>query len=139
LGIAATVSGLLVILVPTLLLPVCHQKVETKAGALLPMPCHYTARAELAVGGLLILTGMLLYASKRRPETGMTLSLVTLGLGVVVILIPTILIGTCRDPEHPCNLGTKPALLLLGLLTMAVGGVGLWRARAERTLVTVEE
>lgn len=134
LGMLAAVSGLLVILVPLLLLPVCQQKVETKTGALLPMPCRHTARAEMAMGGLLILAGVLLYAFGQEATTGMSLSLVILGVGVGVMLMPTVLIGTCRMPEHPCNVGTKPALLLLGVWTMGIGGVGLWLTRAKNRI-----
>lgn len=128
LGSLSALGGLLVILVPTVILPVCQGMVETKTGNLIPMRCFWTARAELAVGGLLLLTG-LLHAFSRSAETRRTLSGLVLALGVTTILVPTLLIPTCASPDMACNLGTKPALLLLGGITIVLGAAGWWGVR----------
>ena len=44
------------------------------------------------------------------------------GLGVVVMLVPTMLIGMCAAPDHICRVATQPALLLLGGVTV-IGGL----------------
>lgn len=128
LGIATVLCGLLVALVPTVILPVCQELLETKAGMFVPMRCHYTAQAEIAIGSLLVFTGALLFVFGQRFEVRGALGAVTVALGVVVILIPTVLVGTCRNPEMPCNVGTKPALILLGAATLLLGAGGVWEA-----------
>lgn len=128
LGLLSVLSGLLVALVPTVILPVCEGMIETTMGKLIPMRCFWTARAELAVGGLLLLTG-LLHAFSQNAETRRNLSGLILALGITTILVPTLLVPTCANPDMACNLGTKPALLLLGGITIILGAAGWWSAR----------
>ena len=95
--------------------------VETKAGKLLPMPCGYTARAETGLGALVALAGLGVlgltsYGSRR------AFGLMTAGLGVVVLAVPTLLIGMCAAPDHVCRVATQPALILLGGITVLTGG-----------------
>ncbi len=137
LGSLSALSGLLVILVPTVILPVCEGMVEAKMGKLIPMRCFWTARAEVAVGGLLLLTG-LLHAFSRSDETRRNLSGLILALGVTTILVPTLLIPTCMSPDMACNLGTKPALLLLGGITTILGAAGWWGARRVEPVAPAE-
>ena len=40
--------------------------------------------------------------------------------GVLVILIPTAVIGVCGSADMPCNSGTKPALIIAGALIIVV-------------------
>jgi hypothetical protein len=129
LGVVVAACGLLVALVPTVILPVCQELIETKAGTFVPMRCHYTAQAEILVGGLLAFVGAIIFAYGHKPETRGILSAVVLALGSGVVLIPTILIGTCKNPMMDCNVGAKPALILLGALTMLLGAGGIWEAR----------
>jgi hypothetical protein len=52
----------------------------------------------------------------------------TAGLGVVVMAVPTLLIGMCAAPDHLCRVATQPALLLLGGITV-MGGLFLTFAK----------
>ena len=128
LGIVNAVCGLLVMLTPTVILPVCEDLVKTAMGTFVPMRCHYTAQGEIQVGAVLALVGGLIFVYGNKSETRGALSAVVLALGVAVILIPTVLMGVCANPDHPCNAGTKPALLLLGAVTMLLGAAGIWQA-----------
>jgi hypothetical protein len=116
--------GVLIAITGWYIFPVCEMDgkfVETKAGKLLPMPCGYTARAETGLGALVALAGIGLlgltsYDSRR------AFGVMTAGLGVVVLLVPTALIGMCAAPDHICRVATQPALILLGGITVLVGG-----------------
>ncbi len=125
LAAAQAISGALIALTPVVL-PVCQELLETKAGMFVPMRCHYTAQAEIAMGILVAIAGALILIFANQAETRGALNAVVLALGAVVILIPTVLLGTCKNPAMPCNIGTKPALILLGSLTMLLGAIGLW-------------
>jgi hypothetical protein len=131
LGAAAFLCGLLVILIPTAIAPVCEALVETKGGMFVPMRCHYTARTELAIGALLALAGALLFALGRERRAGLALSTLVAALGVVTILVPTVLIGTCGNPTMECNVATRPALVLLGAGILLLGAFGVWQARSR--------
>jgi len=128
LGIGNGVLGLLVALTPTVLLPVCDDVVKTAAGGTVPMRCHYTAQAEIAVGGLLVLVGALLFAFGQENKMRGVLSALALAIGVIVILIPTVLIPTCRTPTMECNIGSKPGLILEGVVILLIGAIGVWSA-----------
>lgn len=90
-----------------------------ESGQKVPMKCHWTARAELVVGIPLFATGAMLFFSQRK-ETKLVLGILGLILGVLVILLPTGLIGVCMNAEMLCNSVMKPFLILMGSLVIAV-------------------
>jgi hypothetical protein len=127
-GVLSFLLGVLVILTPTVIAPVCDALVEMKSGAFVPMRCHYTAQTEIAIGALLALVGVLLFVWGQRREVALALSVMGAALGVFTILTPTVLIGTCKSPDMECNVATKPALLLLGGAILVVSALGAWLA-----------
>lgn len=134
-GLVVIVTGLLVALVPNVILPVCEELVKTAMGTSIPMRCHYTATAEIGVGFLLAVAGALFFVYGGPFKINGVLSAMILALGVVTILIPTVLIGTCAAPDHPCNVGSKPALILLGAFTLLLGAGGVWQSwRASKSV-----
>lgn len=88
-------------------------------GRQIPMKCHWTARAEMAVAAPLLATGGLLAFAKRK-ETKLFLSALGAVLGVFVILLPTALVGVCANPEMICNSFMLPFLVLTGSLVVAL-------------------
>lgn len=126
--------GLLIILTPWYIFPICE--IAEKSGTLQMetggnndmnmesgshMTCWYTAEAEAGTGALVILAGLVLLALPNR-DSRRSLGIIAAGLGVVTVLLPTYLIGMCTSfPDTPCNIGTKPALILLGALTVITG------------------
>jgi len=119
--------GILVVLTPWYIFPVCEIKgvsdtgmadMHTNPGT--HMKCWYTAEAETGVGVLIILTGLALLALPgrvSRKASGIAGGI----LGVIVILVPTVLTGVCNTPDAPCRIGTLPALILLGAVTVITG------------------
>jgi hypothetical protein len=102
-------------------------------GRSIPMKCHWTGIAEIALAVPLLVTGLLMASSKRR-ETLRTLAVLGGVLGVFVILLPTVLIGVCANGDMICNSIMRPALILGGGLIVALSLVGLvrsWGSKGE--------
>ena len=72
-GIGALLAllGIIVILVPWVIFPVCEMEglyVQAVSGMQFPMPCGWTARAETGIGALIVVAGGLLMA-RNTPDT----------------------------------------------------------------------
>ena len=89
-------------------------------GMVAKMKCYWSAHAEIVAGVPLIVIGALLLFARRR-ETTRALGAVTVTLGVLTMLIPTTLIGTCLNDQMVCNTEMKPTLLIAGGITVALG------------------
>ena len=102
-------------------------------GREIPMKCHWTGRAELGLGLPLLGLGLLMGFSNRK-ESRRSLGLLGIALGVVVILLPTALIGVCANPEMHCHSIMQPALILMGVLVVGTSlavVISNWRGGQE--------
>ena len=95
------------------------------------MKCYWTAHGEIVVAVPLIAIGLLLLVA-RRKETTLALGVVTAVLGVLTILLPTSIIGTCLNDQMVCNTEMKPVLLIAGGITVALGVVVLVVGQLKR-------
>ena len=121
LGIALIVFALAIAIIPGF--TDCQSQGKSIAlanGNTIPMKCHWTGVAEIAVGVPLLAVGALITAS-RRKDSLLNLGIVGIILGVFAILLPTKLIGVCQS-SMLCNTAMKPSLIVLGSLAL-VGGV----------------
>ena len=115
-GALLLVLGLLIAFGPQSIFPVCEFNPE-KA-----MKCHWMAQAELGVGLVIAVIGvlqMVMDHAKVRQGLSMAAAL----LGVLVLLLPLKLIGVCMNVHMRCVTLTRPALLMLGIATILVGGL----------------
>lgn len=97
-------------------------------GKTVPMKCHWTGRAELAMGGPILAVGAFMVGS-RRKQVIRSIALLGMLLGGLVILLPTLLIGVCTNPSMFCNMIMKPALIFSGILVIAGSGAALLLTR----------
>ena len=93
-------------------------------GKTMPMKCHWSGQAELAVAAPLAVVGVLLVLSRRR-ETIRALALLGIVLGVAVVLVPTGLIGVCSSDMMLCKVMMQPALILAGALAVVLSVVAV--------------
>jgi hypothetical protein len=131
------ILGALIVITPWYIFPVCEakgitshpmSKMSSVAGSdqsmgtstVTIMKCGYTARAEAAIGALIILAGLTLIALPER-DSRRAIGIIGIGLGAVTALVPTVLIGVCTAADSPCRIGTLPALIILGTLTIIAG------------------
>lgn len=120
-AIVLIVAGLVLIFVPSFYTCAAHGKaIQLPSGKSIPMKCLWTARAEIGLGVLLLAVGAFLFVS-RKLESRRFLSILALLLGIFIILFPTSLIGVCVNPDMPCVVVMKPTLLLIGIVTGALG------------------
>ncbi|OCG39539.1 hypothetical protein A9G28_09140 [Gilliamella sp. Fer1-1] len=133
------VIGVLIILFPLYILPVCPppEAVTTPIDTMSStsselahsghmhastgkiMKCFWTARAEIGIGCLVITIGtLLLISSTAFVRMGLNMALACISL--LAIAIPTILIGVCSNEMMRCNMGAKPALVLLSSLLFII-------------------
>jgi hypothetical protein len=127
------VLGVLLAIAPWTFAPVCEVNgmyAQLASGKTLPMPCGWTARAEIGLGVLLVVTGILLAIAKSN-ETKRIIGIFGTVIGVLAILFPTYITKMCGIAEHPCNLVTKPVLILLGLAAIIVSAYVAYSARAD--------
>jgi hypothetical protein len=128
-GALLALLGIIIILTPWIIFPVCEMEgsyVITSTGTKLPMTCGWTARAETGIGALIVVAGGLLIARSTR-ETRQAVGVFTIAMGALVILFPTVLIGMCKVATHPCRMTTLPALEILGVIVIIVGGYLVWK------------
>jgi hypothetical protein len=96
--------------------------IELPSGKSVPMKCHWTARAEIALGVPLLLCGAAMLLSGRK-ELWRQQAVMTMVLGLFVILLPTALIGVCAKADMVCHALMKPVLTLTGIVVVALGAV----------------
>jgi len=128
-GALLVLLGIIIILTPWIIFPVCEMEgsyVVTSTGMKLPMTCGWSARAESGIGALIVVAGALLIARSTR-ETRQAVGIFTIAMGALVILFPTFLIGMCKVATHPCRMTTLPALEILGVIVIIVGGYLVWK------------
>jgi hypothetical protein len=120
----STVLGVIVILIPWLLFPVCgHGRFAPPPGTLArPHGCDLTLAAETMLGIAAVIAGLLPLLSSRGLRTS---AIATAIIGVFVILFPTVITGVCRSATMPCVMGTRPALVLAGALMVLNGIAGV--------------
>lgn len=132
-AIILIVIGILLIVGPWTFAPVCEVNgmyAQLASGKTIPMPCGWTARAEIGIGALTALAGLMLVFSKS-AETKRIIGLFGIALGVFAILFPLYITKMCGMAEHACNLVTKPVLVLLGVAAIAVSCWIIYEAQKE--------
>lgn len=119
------ILGVVVILIPWYLFPVCGVGRYAPPFGTLPRMhgCDGTLKAATVLGVLLVFAGVLpLFL--RQLWAGIVSAASTVVIGVLVILFPTIITGVCKVPTMPCVFGTKPALVIAGIVLIVAGCIG---------------
>lgn len=152
-GVAIIILGLLVIITPRYLFPVCeeqngHSGTATSMDATMStddMDMGTTAGSstqdmdemDMSTGhadcyytsrgalmmGLLIMLGGAAMMLATTANAVRLLSLVLGGMGAVVILTPTYFLPICENPQMACHDGAEPLLIVLGGLVILVAAV----------------
>jgi|SaaInl7_135m_RNA_FD_contig_71_736466_length_535_multi_3_in_0_out_0_1 hypothetical protein len=128
-GVVIAVLGVLIILTP-IVFPVCEGLLELVNGKKVPMRCNWTAQAEWIIGALVFISGLLV-AFAKSAETRKRLNNQVFFLGLATILTPLFIIPTCMNPDMACNVGTKPALIILGVVVTGLGLYGSFLPRSS--------
>ena len=114
-AISQIVLGALIAIAPQTFAHVCAIKD-------MPMACRYTARVALGLGVVIALLAIIGFFAPSRVRAG--LDIANAVLGVLVVLVPTMLVGVCRGSMMHCHMVTMPTLIVLGVL-LAVLSIAL--------------
>ncbi|MDR1470659.1 MAG: DUF4418 family protein [Spirochaetaceae bacterium] len=111
-GGSVIVFGLLIALGPQFLFKVC----PVVDG--MYMKCHWSARAEMGIGGPLIagLGIALIFFASPKIRLGLTIGVFL--AGVLALLIPHTLIGGCSMHSMPCRKVAFPAITVISILLL---------------------
>lgn len=86
------------------------------------MRCFWFGRAEIILGGLVVLAGLILFV-RSTPDSRFSIGILLAGLGVSIVLVSlTRVIGSmCGHANAICQVGTKPAERIAGVFVIIVG------------------
>ena len=111
------ILGVLLILIPTVLFPVCPSD-EMR------MSCFYTSKAEIGLGILSIILGIAeLIASKDEIRAG--LGIAQAAVAVLVLLYPLKLTGLCGMSDMRCRVQTLPALIVFSVILFVFSAINV--------------
>jgi hypothetical protein len=130
-SLALFALGIFLAVAPFTIAPVCEVNgvyAQLANGKTILMPCGWTARAEIGIGAMVVLVGILLPFGKSADSRGV-IGVFGAALGVLAILFPVYITKMCAMPDHPCNTVTKPTLIVTGLVIIAVSGLILNQSR----------
>ena len=124
-AVAVIMLGIIVILIPWYLFPVCGVGRYAPPAGMLPHMhgCDGTLRAATILGVLTMFAGLLSLLFKQYLA-GFISAVATAVIGVLLILFPVFITGVCRMPTMPCVYGTKPALITAGIVLTLAGCIG---------------
>ncbi len=115
--------GLAVSLIPKYIFPICESAHLGFSSSYQPvMRCFWFGQVELFLGGLVVLSGLILFF---RPthDSRFAISALLVGLGLVIVLasVNAFFGSTCGHANSFCQIGTKPAERIAGVLVMILG------------------
>lgn len=111
-SLLTVVLGLLVVLVPTVLFPVCDSS-EMR------MACYYSGQTAIGQGCLIVLLGVIsFFFSNKGVRAG--ISIAQLLNSILVLIYPAKLIGLCKMETMDCRMKTFPAIIVVGTLLIVI-------------------
>jgi len=117
------ILGLLFFFTPHHIASVCGTKPDGSF-----MKCHWMGEVVRMLGVLIVVMGVF-FALLKKYAKG--LSLACIFVAASQISLQFCVIGTCVHKTMPCNVYTKPTVILLSLVLMAVCGVYMFLTRNE--------
>lgn len=118
--------GLLVILAPTVLFPVCESEMK--------MACFFTKKAEIGAGLVITALGVIYFFLKNK-DIRLGISIAQFLNAGLVLAFPAKLTGLCKMSDMACRVKTYPALIVLSVLlalTAAANIVFLIKSESEK-------
>lgn len=118
-GIIFIILGGVLAAGPRTIFPVCEVHMD------MVMTCNWTAQAELGIGIVIALLGVLLVVIRsNQVKIGLSLGIILNGL--LSILVPTVIIGVCEGKHMACHSLTLPVLVIIGSIIVIIAGIYSW-------------
>ena len=96
------------------------------------MPCAGIPKAGLIAGIILAVLGIALIAVGNKKAVSIVLGILSAASGIVIIGIPTFIVGVCGGAHMHCHMVTRPALIIIGAVTVFVAIINIVLANASQ-------
>ena len=101
----------------------------------MPGACHYSQQAATGIGVVILVFGVV--ALFVAPQIRIGLNIAAAADALLLLAVPTFLIGICKGAMMHCRMVMLPTLIVLGVLTIVFAAIAIWldsRAQPFRTL-----
>ncbi len=117
-SIPSIILGILIAIAPLTFAKVC----QTEGG--MHMACYYTGRAALGIGLVIAVLGIIALFVKENVRIGLSIAVIVNSL--LMIAVPTFLIGVCKSPMMHCASVTRPTLIVLSVLALVFAAISVY-------------
>lgn len=117
-SIPSIILGILIAIAPLTFAKVC----QTEGG--MHMACYYTGRAALGIGLVIAVLGIVALFVKENVRIGLSIAVIVNSL--LMIAVPTFLIGVCKSPMMHCASVTRPTLIVLSVLALVFAAISVY-------------
>lgn len=117
-SIPSIILGILIAIAPLTFAKVC----QTEGG--MHMACYYTGRAALGIGLVIAVLGIVAFFVKENVRIGLSIAVIVNSL--LMIAVPTFLIGVCKSPMMHCASVTRPTLIVLSVLALVFAAISVY-------------
>lgn len=117
-SIPSIILGILIAIAPLTFAKVC----QSEGG--MHMACYYTGRAALGIGLVIAVLGIVALFVKENVRIGLSIAVIVNSL--LMIAVPTFLIGVCKSSMMHCASVTRPTLIVLSVLALVFAAISLY-------------
>lgn len=117
-SIPSIILGILIAIAPLTFAKVC----QTEGG--MHMACYYTGRAALGIGLVIAVLGIVALFVKENVRIGLSIAVIVNSL--LMIAVPTFLIGVCKSSMMHCASVTRPTLIVLSVLALVFAAISVY-------------
>ena len=129
-GILLIIAGAVTAIGPYTFLHVCSADGMASMGGM-EAKCAGIPLVSLITGIALAVIGLAIVLVR----SNIILSLLGVVAGVVIIGIPTFIIGVCEEAHMHCHMVTRPALIVIGAIAIVVSLIPLTELKKEESKV----
>ena len=84
----------------------------------MPGACHYSQQAATGIGVVILVFGA--------PQIRIGLNIAAAADALLLLAVPTFLIGICKGAMMHCRMVMLPTLIVLGVLTIVFAAIAIW-------------
>ncbi|MBF9308752.1 DUF4418 family protein [Gardnerella sp. Marseille-QA0894] len=117
-SIPSIILGILIAIAPLTFAKVC----QSEGG--MHMACYYTGRAALGIGLVIAVLGIVALFVKENVRIGLSIAVIVNSL--LMIAVPTFLIGVCKSSMMHCASVTRPTLIVLSVLALVFAAISVY-------------
>ena len=90
----------------------------------MPGACHYSQQAATGIGVVILVLGVVALFVNAQVRIGLNIAAIANAL--LLLAVPTFLIGICKGAMMHCRMVMLPTLIVLGVLTLVFAAVAIW-------------